>query len=370
MKIPAQSIQKKKEYKAWYLQDLDFSFSGKKLNDKRRQNFYEQLSILLNSGLDIKSSTELLVKEKNTPDFLAGLNTFLTSGSLFSESMSKIGQFSKFELSTVQIGEETGQLNRVIEELAQYYKDKNDIRSVVVNLLIYPVLVFLLTLGVSYFMLLEVVPMFQQIFASFDSDLPRITQWIVNLSEFMSSNRTILLLSPLIIFGVFITIKKQPYTKIISSKLLMSAPLIGPFVRKVIISRMATSLSLLLSSDVPLERSLGLINQMISFHPLNVALKNIRTSITKGDSFYSSVSQFPKIFDPRITTLIKVGEESGNLPSVFQKLSEQYRKEIRYRSEVLGKIAEPVLILFVAIFVGFILVAMYMPLFSLGNTIG
>ncbi|MEM9023679.1 MAG: type II secretion system F family protein, partial [Bacteroidota bacterium] len=129
------------------------------------------------------------------------------------------------------------------------------------------------------------------------------------------------------------------------------------------------SMHLLTASQTPLVEALNLVEKMISFYPMEAALPHIRNGILQGEALHASLARFP-VFNKRMVSLIKVAEEVNQLDMIFEKLSHQYSDEVEHQTGMIGSVIEPIMIIFIAVFVGFILIAMYLPLFELSTTIG
>ena len=145
-------------------------------------------------------------------------------------------------------------------------------------------------------------------------------------------------------------------------------PIIGELVRKVHLNRFSLAMKMMLYSETPVLNSINLIRDMTTFYPLSIALQDVRNNLFNGKHLHEGLSQH-SFFPKRYVTLIKVGEEVNQLAQMFEKLSDQLNDEIEYQTQILGRILEPVMIIFIGVFVGFILISMYLPLFELSTTI-
>ena len=232
----------------------------------------------------------------------------------------------------------------------------------------YPIFVLIATIGIVYFLLTSLVPIFAKIYKQFDSELPSLTQTIVYISENMLYFVGIGLA---ILIGIIIFIytqKQKIWFRKITSTIALKIPVLGNYVKKVHITRLTSSLQLLLSANTPLVKSLDLTKKMNSFYPLDAILDDLIKQVTKGKSL-NEVMKTHSFFPRRFISLVKVGEETNELDTMLLKLSEQYYDELEHQTKIISKIMEPLMLLIIGGFVGVILIAIYLPLFNLSNII-
>ncbi|MBN1115645.1 MAG: type II secretion system F family protein [Bacteroidales bacterium] len=349
----------------------DISLKRSGLSDKKKERFYGELSILVNSGIDLASSLQIIIdQEKNstTLKIYENLLNELIRGSSFSNAMRSNRVFSEYEFYNIRIGEESGTIAVALDELAKHYKTKMKQRRQLISALSYPILVIIVAVAAVVFMLNVVVPMFAGVFQRFGGELPGITTTILKISDFLKNNVILILL---ILIGVFLLskyAKRFEWYRKFATDILLKTPIFGNLFLKINLSRFCSSLYLLESSGAPLIDALDLANKMIRFYPLNKAIEGTSEKISVGGSMHESMKKY-KIFDAQIISLIKVGEETGKLEYILKQLHEQYSEEIEHRTKQLGSLLEPLLILGVGLMVMVILIAMYLPLFKLSTSI-
>lgn len=344
----------------------------KGFSDKRKGMFYGELSILFSSGVDIERALVIIaeqLKRAKEKQIVEQLRDALIAGKSLSAAMEERGDFSPYEFYSLRIGEETGNLRKVLEQLAQFYKRKVKQRRQVVNALTYPLLVVITSLLAVGFMMNFVVPMFSEVFNRFNGELPALTQKIINLSEAFQENFLIILLLITAMIGTGYWLRKNEHVRKYSALLLLKMPVVGNLTKKIYSARFSHSMALLVSAHVPMLRAIELIEKMIVFHPYQVAMRQVREGILKGEFLFQSLEQF-SVFDKRLTALVKVAEEVNKLDTVFDELSEQYNDELEHQIAQFGSLLEPVLIVFVGLLVGVILIAMYLPMFQISSSIG
>jgi type IV pilus assembly protein PilC len=344
---------------------------GKPFSDKLKENFYKEFSNLLDSGVDIQRSLTILIDEqekKQMISILEDLLNHLIGGNSLSEACKKTTHFSAYEYQSIRIGEETGRLKIVLDHLSQYYGDKVKLRRQLIGVFTYPAFVLCITIGVLYFMLTSVVPMFKDVFSQFGQELPMLTQKIIWLSNYFTTFLLFFIagVGAIIAYG-YSQRKEEGYRKFIGN-VLLKLPIFGTLLRKIYLARFCQSASLLLSSKTPLVTTLELIEDMIGFYPLEEAMRETKQVILSGESLHTGLAKF-SIFDKRLISMVKIAEEINQLDKAFERLTKQYQEEIEYRTKLLGTVIEPLIIVIIGLVVGVIMVAMYLPMFNLSNVI-
>lgn len=349
----------------------DISFSST-FSDKKKERFYKELAILIQSGVDFKQALEILIaqyKNKNDIELITSIKQQVIQGKSLHEAMQQSKKFSAYEYYSVKIGEETRKLDKVLIELQKYFDRKIKMRRQLVSVFTYPVFVLAVTFGVLYFMMNNVVPMFSSVFKQFGADLPPLTQKVVSLSQNFStiSGMFLLLFASIVAFHV-LNKKKETYRNI-TSKMVLKAPFFGGLIRKIYISRFCQSLSLLLAAKTPLVVSLELTQKMIDFYPIEFSLEQVKSDIMKGSALGDSLSKF-SVYDHKLVSMVRVAEQINKLDDMFERLTEQYNEEIEHQTKMIGVVLEPLIIMIIGVIVGVIMIAMYSPMFDLSKIIG
>ncbi len=352
------------------LLNRDISFGSKELSDKKKEYLYLELSSLLQAGINLKSSFELITADQQKEQdklLYQKIQDAVLTGTTFSQALQQTGKFSLYEVYSLQIGEETGKLIEVLHDLAKFYHNKIKQRRKITSALTYPCVVLTTSLGAVFFMLKFVVPMFGDVFKRFGGKLPWITEKIIGISNAMEDNfwRFIILVALFVTFILFT--RKTPKFKEISSKILMRVPVVGNLVQKIYLARFCNSMRLLINAHLPLLRAIALIRQMINYYPIESSLQKVEDDIMNGKSLHESLAQF-KVYPSKMIQLIKVGEETNQLDMFFAKISEQYIDEVEYKTSTLSSMMEPLIIIFLGLVVGVILISMYLPLFQMSNS--
>jgi len=344
----------------------------RKYSDKKKEQFYKEFAILINSGVDFEQSLEILIKQHaniKDKELLIYLKNNVVKGKSLFEVMKNSKMFSPYEYYSVKIGEETRELERVFIELQSYFGRKIKMKRQLIAVFTYPFFVILITGMVLFFMLNNVVPMFTSVFKQFGGELPSLTQKIIILSN----NLPYIMMTFLVIVVIFILIhiflkNNENYRRTVSF-LLLKLPVFGKLTQKIYLARFSQSLSLLLGSKTPLVKSLELTQKMIKFYPIEKSIQEIRDDILKGITFGIALEKH-SIYNDKLVSMIKVGEEVNKLDKMFDRIVIQYNDEIEHQTKMVGVILEPVIIISIGLIVGVIMIAMYSPMFDLSKILG
>lgn len=352
------------------LMSRDISFGSGRLSDKKKDSFFFELSTLLQSGIDLKNSLDLM-----TLDGLKGKHVTLIreikeqviAGKSMALAVQHSGKFSDYDFFSIQIGEETGNLATVMKDLATYYRRKIAQHRKIVGALTYPLIVLSTSAGAVFFMLRFVVPMFSDVFKRFGGKLPWMTQLVIEFSNFVE--RFFVpgaLLIAALAYLIYRNRKHSGFRKL-SSDLILRIPVLGELVKKIYLARFCNTMRLLVSTKIPLLRAIAMSGQTIVFYPLEVSLKKVEQGIMEGRALHECLKDF-SIYPPKLVQLIKLGEEINKLDYFFESIASQYVDEIEHQTDTLSKVIEPLIIIFLGLVVGFILVSMYLPMFEMSNS--
>lgn len=370
--IPNQKTPKAKQQGLSELMTKEITLFGSSFGVKKKALWYDELGVLLTSGINLKQALELLAetqKKEVDQKMLSNMVDSLVSGTPFSEVIHEHKAFSDYDYYALKIGEQTGALAHIVTELGQFHKRKNDQRSEIISALTYPMIVLITAVVVVLFMLHYVVPMFVDIFKQNNVELPAITRAIVNFSSFLGTHGLVLMgVVVMMSIALFFASKKLWYRKFIGT-LQTKLPILGAYVQKIYMAQFTQAIALLTASKVPLVDSIALVQRMISFYPLQKSLGIVREDVISGDKLSTACSRHP-IFDKKMIALVRVSEETNQTEYVFQKLSHQYNHQVKQQSQLIANVLNPILTILVGILVGVILIAMYLPMFKLSTVIG
>jgi type IV pilus assembly protein PilC len=352
--------------------NTEIKFFEKKFGPKEKEGFYSELGLLLSTGVDIKTAFEIIeedIPNKKHKQLLERIKNDIISGKRIYEAVAAHATiFSKYEVESIKIGEETGKLADVLKELGAFYESGIKLRRQIIGVLTYPVVVISMAILIVYFMLSFVVPIFSDIFTQTGGQLPEITQFLIKVS-----NKSSLIFYTLFGFiaAVFFTHKtqhKKEWYRRFTSALFLKIPVINKLIQKIYLARFCQSMKLLASSKVMINEALDLVRNMIEYYPMERALAEVQKEVVnEGKLLNESLAKHP-IFPKKLVALIKLSEEVNAPEVIFAKLHQQYSTEIEHQQAVIGKLIEPIFIVILGLFVGFILVAMYLPMFEMSTS--
>jgi type IV pilus assembly protein PilC len=331
-----------------------------------------QLATLIDAGLPLLRSLNILISQQKPSkirDILREISADVQQGSTFSDGLAKHPKaFDRLYVNMVRAGEVGGMLETVLNRLAIFMEKRMALKRRVRGAMVYPSFVVLAATGIVSFLLVRVVPVFAEIFNDFGSALPAPTQFLVDVADFMKVKWWLLLL---IVNSTVITIKvlsKIRLVKRIMDRVLLKMPLVGDLVTKVAVARFARTLGTLLNSGVPILQALRITKETINNEVIQNAVQKVHDSIKEGDTIAAPLDE-SKVFPSMVVNMIDVGEETGSLDSMLNKVADIYDAEVEAAVEALLSLMEPAIIVCLGGVIGFIVVALYLPIFSLGDAI-
>ena len=339
---------------------------------KRKELFYRELALLLGARVPLKDSLSLLKETEHRREgieFYTSLNVALVRGFSFFEAMQAKKSVSVFEWHALRIGEETGQLARVCTSLGQFYSQRNQFRSSLQTAMAYPALLMVTAILVVVFLLTTLVPMFQGIFSQQGLALPSITRWIIQWAQLISDHFFLLVLGMGVGFWGLRFLFRYPPLKRYYHYGLCRLPWIGRWVSLQYSYQFCQSMQLVTQAQLTLSKSLDLLIAMYAFYPLREALQQVKQDILRGSSLSRSLRKVA-FFDAHLHTFVHVGEETHQLEQIFRELTNYYGEKVMHATKRFGSLIEPLVILGVGGLIGFILIAMYVPMFQLSTVFG
>ncbi len=348
----------------------DIYIFDKKFGFIQKEAFYSELGLLLSSGIDIKTSLEIVedqLKVEKHKHIISQIKNDVISGKSLWEALnihSKI--FSIYEHQSIKIGEESGKLPDVLIELGKFYNSSIKLRRQVISTLTYPVVVLVMSFLIVQFMLSFVVPMFMDIFKHTGAQLPIATQLLIKISNKSGLMFYSLLIVVLLGFLIYKSQHHKKWFRFYTSRFFLKIPIVNHLIQKIYLARFCQSMKLLLGSRVLLIDALSLVKNMIGYYPIELALDSVIKDVYAGKQLHESLANH-SIFPKKLVSLIKVSEEVNAPELIFDKLNQQYSEEIEHQQLLISKIIEPLFLVILGSIVGFILVAMYTPLFKMSS---
>ncbi|MFM2344900.1 MAG: hypothetical protein RLZZ210_1512 [Pseudomonadota bacterium] len=343
----------------------------RKITKKDIAYFTRQLSTLLKAGLPLMQGMDIIARGHENPSFSRLINDVklnIQSGSSFANSLrNHPDYFDTLYCNLVESGEQTGVLDSLLERLATYLEKSLAMISKIKKAMIYPIfilsVVFLIVIGLMVF----IIPTFKEIFASFGAELPAPTLIIMAMSDFIVKYILFILAAPIIAFFVIRTqLKRSEKMRQAKDKLVLNLPIFGNIVRKAAIARWSRTLGTMFSSGIPIVESLESVAGASGNINYEKATYNIQSDVTKGTSLTVAMRS-TQLFPNMVTQMVASGEESGALDSMLNKVGDFYEEEVDTSIASLSTLIEPLLIVILGVIICMILVALYLPFFSIGK---
>lgn len=343
----------------------------KGFSDIKKRQFYTQMHELLRAGLSFSTSFSLIVESADGTDreMFQDILARVISGESLWGALAAQKPFNRLDYGVVRIGEESGRLMEALSFLIEYYEKREAQRRSLVSAISYPAITLVVAIIVLVFMMLVVVPMFEQVYARMGGELPHLTRVIMKLSSQMPK---LLFVISALLFG-FLLLRhiygKTGLYQELKAKILFGLPVLGGLLKKVELSRFTRIMYLLISSEVPILQSLELVSEIMQFVPYRRAMAEASTEVVSGQPIYAALSEHPELFDKKTLVMLKVGEETASMDKMLKSLSDDIAEDLNYRIKQLNNTLEPFMILVIGIIVAFVLISMYLPMFKLGTTI-
>jgi general secretion pathway protein F len=331
-----------------------------------------QLSILLGAGLPLVKSLEALIAQITNPPFkkiMAQIKDSVNEGNSLATSLSQHPKvFSNFYINMVYSGEASGLLDVVLRNLAEFGEQQQALRSRFKAALAYPIFMSLIGIGVLFFLITVIIPNITSIFIEMNQALPLPTIILIEVSHILKSYWWILVL---IFLGIIILIrqgKRRPRFLYLWDKMKLKSPLLGPILQKIYLARFGSTLGSLLQSGVPLVSALKIVGKIIENSQISGVIESAVDDISAGRDLASTLSR-SRWFPPMVIQMISVGEQSGELESMLNKIAETHEREVESNIIALTSILEPIMILVMGLVVGFVVISILLPIFEMNQMI-
>lgn len=347
---------------------------GTGIDVKDQVVFTRQLATMIDAGLPIVQSLEILGSQSENfamRKLIGEVKQTVEGGSTFSEALKKHPKvFDELYVNLVAAGEMGGILDTILNRLAIHLEKRAKLRRQVSGAMVYPSAVVVIACGVVGILLGYVIPTFQKMFASMgaNNQLPGPTQFVVDLSEGFLSNIWLILGAITAIIVSFIVIYKTPQGKEIIHKLLLVIPILGPVLRKVAVARFVRTLGTLLSSGVPILDSLDIVAKSAGNVVVEKGINFVRQKISEGRNLAEPLQE-TKIFPGMVVQMIAVGEQTGSLDQMCNKIADFYEEEVDTAIAALMSMLEPLMMVVIGGIVGGLMIAMYLPIFDIAGKV-
>ncbi len=336
--------------------------------------FTRQLATLVNAGLPLMRCIEVLKKQKMAPammDCLDGISEGISGGATFSESLTAYPKvFDNLYVNMVKAGEAGGVLEVVLSRLAEFAEKAQKIKNKVKGAMIYPSVVLVAAVGITAFLLVTVIPKFQQVFNDIlgGQSLPAITEFVMGLSEFVQHNGLQIFVGVVVVFVLYKMFGKTKFGAYQLDRIRISMPIIGTLVRRTAISQFSRTLGTLLSSGVPILQALVIVRDTTANRVVCKAIQSVHDAVKEGESMTDPLAA-SGVFPPMVVSMVQVGEETGQLPEMLTRVANTYDDEVDNAVAGMTAAIEPALIIFLAVVVGTIVIAMFLPMIKIISSV-
>jgi len=350
----------------------DISLFEKKVKTKEIVIFTRQFSTMINAGLPLVQCLDILSSQQPNPSFkkvTSQIKVDVEAGSTFADALSKHPKiFDSLYVNLVAAGEVGGVLDTVLNRLAVYMEKNESLKNKVKGAMTYPIIVLCVAFGVVAILMIFVIPTFSDMFKQFGSALPGPTQFIVNLSSFFRKFWWAMIgFIVALIFG-FKWIRTQEKGRFYTDKMMLRLPVFGPLIRKVAVAKFTRTLGTMISSGVPIMDGLEITSKTAGNMIIENAIRTVRTAISEGRTMSEPLEQ-TGLFPGMVVQMIAVGEATGAMDQMLGKIADFYDEEVDTAVEALTSALEPMLMVFLGGIIGFVVVAMYLPIFKMASAI-
>ena len=330
--------------------------------------FTRQLATMLGAGIPLLECLEVLSEQAETPNFRK-CRTMITedirTGADLSSALSKHPKvFNNIYLSMIKAGEMSGQLDVILVRLAEYMEASQRLKREIKSAMTYPIISLVLVFGIAGFLMVGIVPQFRPVFESLDIELPGVTQFVLKISDFCKEYWYIILGG---IFGAFTllsSLKKTRKGRLVYDSMILKLPIFGPLLKKIAISRFARTFATLIKSGVPILATMEIVSETTGNMVLSGAVGRAKESVKEGDTLAEPLAR-SNVFPPMVTKMIGIGERSGSLEALLEKISEFYDEQVSAEVKSLTSMIEPIMIGIMGFLVGGIVLAVFLPIFKI-----
>jgi type IV pilus assembly protein PilC len=334
---------------------------------KQLVTFTRQLSTLVNAGLPLMRAMRVLQRqEKNAAlrDAVSQMAESIESGSTFAEALAAHPKiFDRLFVNMVKAGEIGGVLDVVLARLAEFQEKAEKIKGKVKSAMTYPIVVLVMALSILTFLMMFIVPKFADIFADLmgGKGMPMLTQFVMNASSVMVHRLPIVVIVIVALVVIIKLLAKTTGGRYALDKFKLNAPVFGTLISKNSISRFTRTLGTLMSSGVPVLQALNIVKETVGNEVISKAVAMIHDAVKEGENMAPPIAS-SKVFPPMVVSMVEVGEETGALPDMLNKIADSYDDDVDNAVAAMTSIIEPVLIIFLAVVVGTIVIALFLPL--------
>ncbi len=365
-KSPKGSVQKKGGSK-----NININLPGtNRVNSKVLMGFTRQLATLIDAGLPLVRGLRVLHKQEKTPGLknaIIEMAESIEGGTTFAESLGQHPKiFNRLYVNMVKAGEVGGILDVVLNRLAEFMEKAQKIKNKVKSAMIYPMVVMVMALGILTFLMIFIIPRFEEIFADMlgDEGLPTLTQLVINTSRGFVNYWYLVIAGIGVMVVVYVLANRTPKGKYFFDMVKFRMPLFGDLLSKTAIARFSRTLGTLMDSGVPVLQALNIVRDTAANEVVARAVHSVHEAVKEGENMAPPLDA-SGIFPPIVVSMVEVGEETGALPDMLVRIADNYEDEVDNAVVGITSVIEPILIVFLAVIVGTIVIALFLPLIAI-----
>ncbi|HSU56881.1 MAG TPA: type II secretion system F family protein [Candidatus Dormibacteraeota bacterium] len=346
-----------------------------KVKAKVLATFTRQLATLVDAGLPLLRGLRVLEKQERNPtlkNILGDLALSIEGGSTFSEGLAQHPKvFNRLYVNMVKAGELGGVLEVVLTRLSEFMEKAQKIKGKVIAAMFYPIAVLVVATAILIILMVKVVPSFKSVFEGMleGSQLPAFTRLVLGISEAIKDHIFYTSIGIAVVVAIFMLFVKTKFGRHVWDKFKLKMPVVGPVVSKVAISRFTRTLGTLISSGVPILQALTIVKETAGNVIVSNAVSSVHESVKEGETITAPL-EASGIFPPMVISMVDVGEQTGALPEMLLKIADNFDDEVDNAVAAMTSLLEPIMIVFLAVIVGSIVIAMFLPLIDLMNRVG
>ncbi|MDB6110201.1 MAG: pilC 1 [Pedosphaera sp.] len=345
-----------------------------RVKSKVLTTFTRQLATLVDAGLPLLRGLRVLEKQEKNPtlkNIIGDLSLSIEGGSTFSEGLAQHPKvFNRLYVNMVKAGELGGVLEVVLNRLSEFMEKAQKIKGKVIAAMFYPVAVMIVAVVIMGVLMIYVIPQFKSVFAGMleGAQLPSFTRFVLAISDAVKDHFLITVAGMVVVVIIFMLTIRTKLGRRVFDKFKLKMPLVGPVISKVAISRFTRTLGTLVSSGVPILQALTIVRETAGNVIVGAAVHAVHESVKEGETITAPL-EASGVFPPMVISMVDVGEQTGALPEMLLKIADNYDEEVDNAVAAMTSLLEPIMIVFLAVVVGSIVIAMFLPLIALMNGI-
>ena len=346
-----------------------------RVKSKVLTTFTRQLATLVDAGLPLLRGLRVLEKQEKHPtlkEIIGELAISIEGGSTFSEGLAQHPKvFNRLYVNMVKAGELGGVLEVVLNRLSEFMEKAQKIKGKVIAAMFYPCAVLVVAVVIMGVLMVYVIPQFKTVFADMleGSQLPEFTRFVLAISDAIKDHYLYTLAGIAVLVVIFLSLIRTKVGRRLWDKFKLKVPVFGPVVSKVAIARFTRTLGTLISSGVPILQALTIVKETSGNVIVGAAVSSVHESVKEGETITAPL-EASNVFPPMVISMVDVGEQTGALPEMLLKIADNYDEEVDNAVSAMTSLLEPIMIVFLAVIVGSIVIAMFLPLIALMNGIG